>query len=120
MASDKINLRLNQKCGATAVKGIMSDINGMQCKTRDALWLINELHNHSKHRNMIPKAFVGIAGRGIIKVSFRSPRTNRKMKRPIIDYLDASYKRIQNLQKNVTNNISQYRVLLGVLCLAAM
>jgi hypothetical protein len=110
VASDKINLRQIQKCGAIAAKDIMSEINGMECKTRDPLWLINELHNHSKHRNMIPKAFVGIAGRGIIKVSFRSPRTKRKMKRPIIDYLDASYKRIENLQKNVTNKISQYRV----------
>jgi hypothetical protein len=39
VASDKINLRLNQKCRATAAKDIMREITGMECKTRDPLWL---------------------------------------------------------------------------------
>lgn len=34
---------------------------------------------------------------------------------PVMDYLNVSYKRIEDLQKNVRNKTSQQRILLGIL-----
>jgi hypothetical protein len=113
VTSEKVKTELNQKQGivAAAKTEFTKEIGKMQFdkqkKNQHPLWLINELHNHSKHRNILPKALV-VVDSDISKISLINPRTNRKMKKPIMDYADDSYKIIERWQKNVRKKIIKY------------
>jgi hypothetical protein len=59
---------------------------------------------------MIGKAIVAREGIGVTRSSLINPQTHRKMKKPTIDYLDDSYKRIEGLQKKVRKKIAKYHI----------
>jgi hypothetical protein len=109
-----INEKLNQR-GADA-RDITREIDDMTDE-HNPLWLINELHNHSKHRDLIGQGIVNVDGR-LAKASLMNPRTGEEMrtnqdKRILaVDYLQQSYTEIENLQKTVREKIHQYRKLL--------
>lgn len=79
----------------------------------DPLWLVNELHNHSKHRNLIGQAIVIVTTR-LLRASLINPRTGEGMRTDdgrrilAIDYLEESYRRIEKLQRIVLEKIRQY------------
>jgi hypothetical protein len=110
-----INRELNQR-GSNA-KDITKEMDNMVSEA-DPLWLINELHNHSKHRNLIGQAINIINGR-LDRASLINPRTGEGMRTAdgrrffAIDYLEQSYTRIEELQRTVRNKISHYRNLTG-------
>lgn len=113
---DRITTELQLKKGAVIAKIMTQDIRNMQSikqklkrkQRQHPLWLISEFNNHSKHRAMIGKAIVAHEGVGVTKISLINPQTRRKMKKPIIDYLDESYKRIERVQKKVRKKIAKY------------
>ncbi len=77
-----------------------------QKRRQHPLWVVTEFSNHSKHRRLIKKRIVSVDGK-ITKVSLIYPHTNRRMKKPAIDYLDDSYKRIEMLQETVRKKIAK-------------
>jgi hypothetical protein len=106
-----INRELNQE-GADAWD-ITREIDDMASNENNPLWLVNELHNHSKHRAMIGQAIVVVNGR-LARASLINPRTGEGMRTDdgrrilAIDYLEESYTRIEELQRTVRNKIRQY------------
>lgn len=114
VAFDNVHAKLKNKKGLSAnVPNIlMQDLTKMQFHRKKkgrqhSLGIVIEFNNHSKHRAMIKKHIV-FSGRTI--VSLRYPNTNRRMKKPFIDYLDDSYTRVERLQKIVRKKIAKYRI----------
>jgi hypothetical protein len=110
---DTINEQLKQEYGEAVAKDITIEIRRMTSYREDPLWLINELHNLSKHRAMIGMAISIVVG-GKTSTSLIDPRTGQGMQtnegkqKPIIEYLEESYTEIEELQKKVRDKISRY------------
>ncbi len=116
---ETINRNLNQK-GADA-RGITKEIDDMVSNDdHNPLWLANELHNHSKYRNLIGQAVVIENGR-LARASLIDPRTGEEMRTPHGDggndggirilatfFLEESYTAIEDLQRTVREKIRQY------------
>jgi hypothetical protein len=108
---DSINTALNRK-GVDARK-ITKEICNMISDESDPLWLINEFHNHSKHRNIIGKAIAIVVGISDT-ISLRNPRTGKEVRTdqgkmiPIIDYLEDSYEEIAKLQETIRHKVCEY------------
>jgi hypothetical protein len=108
-----INIKLNQK-GADA-RDITREIDDMLSNEHNPLWLVNELHNHSKHRNLIGQAIVIENGR-LARASLIDPRTGEEMRAAndvrmrilATFYLEESYTGIEDLQRTVREKIRQY------------
>jgi hypothetical protein len=106
-----INAALNQR--GTKAKAITKEIDDMISVKHDPRWLINELHNHSKHRNLIGQA-LNMQDGVLQRSSLIDPRTGQGMKTEdgrrilTIAYLEDSYTRIEDLQKTVREKIQQY------------
>jgi hypothetical protein len=101
------------KRGADA-RDIIKEIKSMVSDQSDPRWLINELHNHSKHRGVIGQA-INVVDGTLDRASLIDPRTGQGMRRPVdgtrilaIDYLEESYASIEELQRTVRNKIRQY------------
>jgi hypothetical protein len=114
-----INAELRQKIEPDAKEDLMKDICHMESNKNHQLWLINELHNHSKHRAIITKAITMVIDRKETSVALINPRTNMPMRtnegklKPIIEYLEESYAEIEDLQKKVREKIRLYRNSMG-------
>ncbi len=115
---ETINRNLNQK-GANA-RGITKEIDDMVSNDHCPLWLVNELHNHSKHRNLIGQAIVVENGK-LARASLIDPRTGEEMRTRDGDgghdggtrilatfFLEESYTAIEDLQKTVRDKIHEY------------
>jgi hypothetical protein len=108
-----INIKLNQR-GADA-RAITKEIDDMLSNEHNPLWLVNELHNHSKHRNLIGQAIVIENGR-LARASLIDPRTGEEMRTAddvrmrilATFYLEESYTGIEDLQRTVREKIRQY------------
>jgi hypothetical protein len=108
-----INIKLNQR-GADA-RAITKEIDDMLSNEHNPLWLVNELHNHSKHRNLIGQAIVIENGR-LARASLIDPRTGDEMRTAddvrmrilATFYLEESYTGIEDLQRTVREKIRQY------------
>jgi hypothetical protein len=106
----RINRELNQQ--RPDARDITKEICDMVSDEYNPLWLVNELHNHSKHRAMLDKEIVVVDNR-ISSFVLIDPRTGKAMrddkgtKIPVIEYLDKSYKEMEKLQKTVRGKISQ-------------
>jgi hypothetical protein len=105
---ETLNNKLEEMLGEDAKEDLMRRINMMKSGERHPLRRINELHNQSEHRNMIPKDIVASAGGGVTNFALIDPLTSRRMNNQIIDYLTDSYERIEKLQKMVRQNILKY------------
>jgi hypothetical protein len=109
-----INRELNQR--RADAKDITKEIDDMVSVEDNPLWLINELHNHSKHRAMLIKQKTAIAEGEVRKPSLTHPRTGEAIRNdkgeqiPVVEYLEQSYTRIEELQKTVRDKIHQYRI----------
>jgi hypothetical protein len=96
-------------------RDITQEICQMESNEKHTLWLINELHNHSKHRSIIYREIIGIDSE-VKKPSLIHPRTSEGIlndngvKIPIVEYLDSSYKKIEELQQKVRAKIRQYHI----------
>ncbi len=110
---ETINERLKEKYGETVAKDILIEIRRMTSSREDPLWLINECHNHSKHRQMLGMALTIVVG-GPSGSSLIDPRTGQGMRRgdgtqrPPVEYLEDSYREIEQLQNTVRDKISRY------------
>lgn len=109
---DTMNPELGNR-GADA-RDIITEINNMVNIQTDQRWLINELHNQSKHRGMIGQA-INIVDGTLDRASLIDPRTGQGMRRPVdgtrilaIDYLEESYASMEELQRTVRNKLQQY------------
>jgi hypothetical protein len=115
--NEKLNELNKRKPGA---RELTKEICNMMSDDHDPLWLINELHNWSKHRSIIYPGLgyeiIADAERGIISTSLIDPRTGKGMRtdeekqKSIIQYPEESYTNIEKLQKTVRNKISRYGV----------
>src|SRR5687767_5353680 len=72
-----INIKLNQR--RADARAITKEIDDMLSNEHNPLWLVNELHNHSKHRNLIGQAIVIENGR-LARASLIDPRTGEEMR----------------------------------------
>ena len=107
-----INKELDKR-GAIA-RDITREIDDM-LSNEHPLWLVNELHNHSKHRNLIGQAIVIENGR-LARASLIDPRTGEEMRTAddvrmrilATFYLEESYTGIEDLQRMVREKIRQY------------
>jgi hypothetical protein len=101
---DTVNEQLKQKYGDIVAKDILIEIRRMTSSRDDSLWLINECHNYSKHREMLGMAITMVIG-GPTNISLIDPRTGQGMRRddrtqkPPVEYLEESYMEIEELQK---------------------
>jgi len=114
VAFDCVCAKLKNKKGlrANVPNILMQDLTKMQFHKKKkgrqhSLGIVVEFNNHSKHRAMIRK-YIVMAGR--IIVFLRYPNTNGRMKKPVLDYLDDSYKRVEKLQEIVRKKIAKYRI----------
>jgi hypothetical protein len=97
-------------------RDIIAEIKSMVFNQNDPRWLMNELHNQSKHRGMIGQAIL-VVDNEIQRASLIDPRTpDQGMVRPndgtrilAIDYLEESYASMEELQRTVRNRVQQYR-----------
>ena len=113
---ETVNTYLKSKRGRNAARDILSDIFSMtSCKTH-ALWLINDLHNQSEHRDTLKKQLTTVDGeiRKPALIDTRTPdedairRDDNDEQIPVIDYLQQSYTLIVDLQKNVRSEIMKH------------
>jgi|SRR5215208_550092 len=110
---DTINKQLKKKYGGDIAREMLSEINRMTSSREDPLWLINECHNHSKHREMLGMAKTMVIG-GPTNASLIDPRTGQGVRRangtqkPPVEYLEESYVEIEKLQKKVRDKINSY------------
>jgi hypothetical protein len=95
-------------------RDIIAEINSMVSVQSNPRWLINELHNQSKHRGMIGQA-INVVDNEVQRASLIDPQTGRGMVRPndgtrilAIDYLEESYASMEELQRTVRSKIQQY------------
>jgi hypothetical protein len=110
---ETINKELNQK--GTDARGITKEIDDMVSNEHNSLWLLNELHNNSKHRNLIGQAIMVENGR-LARASLIDPRTGEEMRTADDDgtrilatfYLEESYTAIEDLQKTVRAKVREY------------
>jgi hypothetical protein len=108
-----INIKLNQR--RADARAITKEIDDMLSNEHNPLWLVNELHNHSKHRNLIGQAIVIENGR-LARASLIDPRTGEEMRTAddvrmrilATFYLEESYTGIEDLQRTVREKIRQY------------
>jgi hypothetical protein len=107
-----INKELGKR-GANA-RDITREIDDMLSNEHNPLWLVNELHNHSKHRNLIGQAIVIENGR-LARASLIDPRSGEEMRADndgtrilATFYLEDSYTGIEDLQRTEREKIRQY------------
>ncbi len=107
-----INKELGKR-GANA-RDITREIDDMLSNEHNPLWLVNELHNHSKHRNLIGQAIVIENGR-LARASLIDPRSGEEMRAAndgtrilATFYLEDSYTGIEDLQRTEREKIRQY------------
>jgi hypothetical protein len=86
----------------------------MLSNEHNPLWLVNELHNHSKHRNLIGQAIVIENGR-LARASLIDPRTGEEMRAAndgtrilATFYLEDSYTGIEDLQRTEREKIREH------------
>ena len=113
---ETVNEQLNQK--RPEARDVTKEICNMVSNEGNPLWLVNELHNYSKHRAMIGMAIVFQVNDGVGDLNrppLIDPRTGVPMRDdngiaiPIIEYLAGSLTTIEVLQKTVREKIRKYR-----------
>jgi hypothetical protein len=88
---------VNSRLKLISREHIMAEINQMNNKD-NWLWLVNEFHNISKHRELIGKDIVAVVPPGkITKVALRHPETDKPMEQDVFDYLSECLKLIEGL-----------------------
>jgi hypothetical protein len=112
VTTDTLNPELDKR-GADA-RDVITEINSMVSVQSDPRWLINELHNQSKHRGMIGQA-INVVDNQVQRASLIDPRTGQGMVNPIdgtrilaIYYLEEGYASMEELQSTVRNKLRQY------------
>jgi hypothetical protein len=107
-----INKELGKR-GANA-RDITREIDDMLSNEHNPLWLVNELHNHSKHRNLIGQAIVIENGRPA-RASLIDPRSGEEMRAAndgtrilATFYLEDSYTGIEDLQRTEREKIREH------------
>jgi hypothetical protein len=111
---DTINKELNLK--KPSARDVTKEICSMMSDEHDPRWLINELHNYSKHRAMLIKQKTAIAEGPVLKPSLVHPRTNDAIRDdngnqvPVVEYLEQSYAMTEDLQRTVRSKIQKYHI----------
>ena len=94
---------------------ILKELKTLSCQKGSWFWLLNELRNHSIHRNMLNKQIsvsqfedvnTGTSNGGIPRVYFlANPLDKNKvaMDKPVIEYLEESLGNMKNLINNTIN-----------------
>lgn len=116
---ESVNIHLKAKKGRSVAKDIMRDIFPMTSCKSDPLWLINDLHNQSEHRDVLKRQLTTVDSRiskpALIDTSTPDEDAIRRddgsdEQIPVVEYLEQSYRLIDDLQKTVRSKIQKYPV----------